>query len=472
MNNELLKERNKEEYRSFFQEMKFAGDEEALEYRLNRDKLIKDLIALGAKLDYGDTKLDCRNLSPGCLRCGSGEWSCLFINGICNGTCFYCPTTQNDKSQPTTHTMEFPKVSDYLEYIELFKFTGVGLSGGEPLLTLDRTLEFLSEIKTNFGEMIHIWLYTNGIKLTEEIVRKLKDNGLDEIRFDLGAVNYNLDKVRLAAGHIKTVTVEIPAIPEDLELLKIKLKEMKEAGIHYLNLHQLRCTPHNCKELIKRGYTFLHGKKVLVKDSEMTALKLLKYSLENNIDLPINFCSFIYKNRYQGIALHRRQAELIKKTYEDITIHGMIRSISIEDSEDALTHLMDRFKKATHDSSFWYFDKTRKRLFFRPELAILVESNSSKWFIDYYMTTMGQNISFQHAFKEIKFKSGKKLYIEREKLTEEIALTDPDSIQAFKVLFLPGWDKDTLSIEEENRLKSKIPQILEIWEFERITPGL
>ena len=36
-------------------------------------------------------------------------------------------------------------------YMEKFKIRGVGLSGGEPLLTFDRTLQFLTRIKKRSG---------------------------------------------------------------------------------------------------------------------------------------------------------------------------------------------------------------------------------------------------------------------------------------------------------------------------------
>lgn len=45
----------------------------------------------------------------------------------------------------------------------------------------------------------------------------------DKIHFDFGATDYHLDKLRLATGVIPTDTVEIPAIPEDFQLLKRKM---------------------------------------------------------------------------------------------------------------------------------------------------------------------------------------------------------------------------------------------------------
>ena len=102
---------------------------------------------------------------------------------------------------------------------------------------------------------MHVWLYTNGTRVDRDILLRLRDAGLDEIRFDIGATGYRLDKLRLAVGHIPTVTVEIPAIAEEKALMQAKMVEMAEAGVNYLNLHQLRLTPYNFERLAPRGYT-------------------------------------------------------------------------------------------------------------------------------------------------------------------------------------------------------------------------
>ncbi|MCJ7596234.1 MAG: radical SAM protein, partial [Desulfobacterales bacterium] len=135
-----------------------------------------------------------------------GEWSCLFINSICNARCFYCPTEQPSKSEPMTNGIRFANPQDYADYIEKFNIRGVGLSGGEPLLTFDRTLQFLTKIKRRFGDTVHVWLYTNGILATREKFKRLKEAGLDEVRFDISANGYDLEKVREAVGLKETVT--------------------------------------------------------------------------------------------------------------------------------------------------------------------------------------------------------------------------------------------------------------------------
>ncbi len=85
---------------------------------------------------------------------------------------------------------------------------------------------------------------------------------------------------RRAVGIIPTVTVEIPAVPEDAGRLRELLPAMADAGIAHLNLHQLRLTPYNIQRLAGRPFTDLHGNKRPVLETELAALELLAWSLE------------------------------------------------------------------------------------------------------------------------------------------------------------------------------------------------
>lgn len=316
---------NEREYGRYYEFLRFPSPEEAADAETERTALLN---WLGGHAEFGcnGTKVDCRRLSPGCRACADGGWSCLFINGRCNADCFYCPTPQDETGDPLTNGIPFASANDYAEYVARFGFTGASISGGEPLLTLERTLSYLAAVRQRRGDTIHLWLYTNGTLLTPEIAHELRLAGLDEIRFDIGATRYNLTKLALAVGVIPTVTVEIPAIPEDETLMREKLAEMAAAGVQHLNLHQLRLTPHNFRHLASRDYTFVHGEKVTVLESELTALRLVRHAIEAGIDLPVNYCSFPYKRRYQHAAARRRGIPFVQTPGETVTAAGYLRA--------------------------------------------------------------------------------------------------------------------------------------------------
>ena len=373
-----LIESNRREYGHLYDLITFATPEQLAAAGNERNELLQWL-SERASFGYAATKVDCNGLSPGCRRCGDGDWSCLFINGRCNGRCFYCPTAQDDGGPPVTNGLAFTNPEEYADYVAALGFGGVSISGGEPLLTPDLTLAYLTAVRKRCGDDVHLWLYTNGTLLTAELCSRLKDAGLNEIRFDLGAVRYNLKKLRLAVGCIETVTVEIPAVPEDEELLRLKMVEMAGAGVKHLNLHQMRLTPHNFGPLTERGYTFLHGEKVTVLGSELSALRSVRFALEQGLSLPVNYCSFPYKRRFQSAAARRRAALIVCAADEAVTESGYLRILSPTG-------------------------------------------------VRYCEAALLQNPSYRYPFEKIMLESGRALYMERRPLAPEVELSDAERI--------------------------------------------
>ena len=378
--NESIKQRliesNRREYGLQYELLNFANTEQLIAASKVRKELLQWL-EQRACFGYSGTKVDCSGLSPGCRCCGDGGWSCLFVNGRCNGRCFYCPTSQDDDGPPVTNGLAFATPEEYAAYVVALGFSGVSISGGEPLITPDLTLAYIRAVRKRCGDDVHLWLYTNGTLLTADLCSRLRDAGLDEIRFDLGAVRYHLKKLRLAVGCIPTVTVEIPAVPEDEELLKRKIVEMAEARVNHLNIHQMRLTPFNFGPLTERGYTFLHGEKVTVLESELSALRMVRFGLEQGIRLPVNYCSFIYKRRFQHAAARRRAALTIRVSGEVVTEPGYLRT---------LTETGVRYCEA----------------------SIL------------------QNPSYRYPFEKLVLETGRALYLERRPLTPEFELPNSE----------------------------------------------
>jgi uncharacterized protein len=375
-NQHRLIDSNRREYGHRYDLLNFASPEQLIAANAERNVLLQWLDQC-ACFGYAGTKVDCSSLSPGCRHCGDGDWSCLFVSGRCNGRCFYCPTAQDDDGPPVTNGIAFTSPEEYAAYVFALGFSGVSISGGEPLMTPDLTLAYLNAVRRRCGDDVHLWLYTNGTLLTADLCSRLKDAGLNEIRFDLGAVRYHLKKLRLAVGCIPTVTVEIPAVPEDEELLKRKMVEMAEAGVSHLNLHQMRLTPYNFEPLLERGYTFLHGEKVTVLESELCALRTVRFGLEQGIPLPVNYCSFPYKRRFQSAAARRRAALALCGSGETVTESGYLRTIS------ALT-------------------------------------------VHYYEVAFLQNPSYRYPFEKIVLETGRALYIEKRPVTQEVELSDTE----------------------------------------------
>ncbi len=396
---------------------------EAMAAQTERDKRLQ---AIGQRLHlaFKGTKPHIGPLSPGCRICGEGGWSCLFVNGKCNCRCFYCPSSQNEIGVPTTNRVPFTRPADFAAYTDHFGFTGVSISGGEPLLTPALTLRFLQAVDQSKKRPLHLWMYTNGTLLNADLVKKLRDAGLDEIRFDLSAVDYDLEKIQLAVGEIPNVTVEIPAIPEDFQRLTELLPQMKAIGVDHLNLHQLRLNPFNRDQLDRRKYTYLHGEKVTVLESELMALALMQHVVEQNIGLPVNYCASVFQHRFQRAAARRKSARLMVKSHESITESGYIRSLGLVGDPETLSRKADQLTKHGVDGQLWTIGSCSDRLYFHITLWKQMVPDGLHIAVVYSEASLCPHISYHRTFKEVRINQEKQLFIEKQPVSTEILLDD------------------------------------------------
>lgn len=311
-------------------------------------------ICKGNKLVYGE-------LSPGCEHCAARTWSCLFINNKCNARCFFCPSEQNEAEPPSTVMLYFRRPESYAAYCEKLGITGASISGGEPFLTPKRTIAFLQTCKKKLGDDFYFWLYTNGALAKPELLQAVADAGLNEIRFDIAAWQYNLKMIQRAVGVIPNVTVETPAIPEDLPLMKQALVDLSEMGVQYVNLHQMRMTTYNCQNLSERGYCLTEGPHPAVVESELAALELMLFAAENELPIGINYCSFVYRNRFQRAAVQTQAAGFCANKWETITATGLIRSLAVPASGEQAERLINKMSEAQIQE--WVYVKEENKMY-------------------------------------------------------------------------------------------------------------
>ncbi|MBI1389787.1 MAG: radical SAM protein [bacterium] len=414
-----LIERNQRELGERYASLRFLSPQQAKNAEDERAELIGELSRV-CQFSCRGAKVDGKNLSPGCAICTQGTWSCLFINGRCNCRCFYCPSPQDEDQVPTTNTVPFSKAGDYVDYLRLMKFAGASLSGGEPLLSLETSVQYISAIKKAFSGAMHTWLYTNGTLATRDALGALQRAGLDEIRFDIGATGLKLDALKNAIGLFKTVTVEIPAIPDDFEAMKDKIREMAACGVNHLNLHQLRLTQHNYPHLVKRNYTYIHGERVTVFESELTALRLIQWARQEEIGLPINYCSFVYKNRFQRAAARKCSADLVCKPHEDVTEAGYIRSLELTGEPEAIRGAIAALEAAGIDQTAW--SARPDRLHVSERAWPLLDFSGLHACAAYSEARILPALTYQNPFVTLPLNARRSLFIEKAAVSGRIEL--------------------------------------------------
>src|SRR3972149_2170317 len=125
------------------------------------------------------------SLPLGCRLCVKGRKSVILITGICPRKCFYCPLSDQKYQKDVIYANERKVTStkELIDEVAVSKSFGAGITGGDPLSVMDRTVETIKALKGKFGRAFHIHLYTSLVLATEKNLKRLHDAGLDEIRF-------------------------------------------------------------------------------------------------------------------------------------------------------------------------------------------------------------------------------------------------------------------------------------------------
>ncbi len=252
------------------------------------------------------TKCDGKELSKGCQSCKEGTWWCLYVGHRCNLDCVYCPQgTTQDKRDCIDHpeAMQRLWIDDIkmaLASVKPGTIKGVSYSGGEPLMYLHKILSMASHITAKYPD-IYQWHYTNGLLVTEDILKQLSDSGLSESRFHLGATNFDeavVKKLEYAVKIMDFVNVETPSNPEAKEwfIKKDGLKRLADIGITQINCsEQYFISPRTYKH--HQGtelYTYssmVRGSHISPTFSREITYDIIDYVIQNNIDIKINDCS-------------------------------------------------------------------------------------------------------------------------------------------------------------------------------------
>lgn len=259
----------------------------------------------------------------GCTLCKKGAKLVLFATGICPRNCWYCPLSEHKKNKDVVYADEWKTddIKEILQEAKLIKAEGAGITGGDPLSRLDRTLTYITTLKKEFGKKFHIHLYTSLDLVNEENLKKLHQAGLDEIRFHPDIENDKLwNKLELAKNYNWDCGIEIPAIPEMEEQTK-KLIDYAKNKVNFININELEYSEINYEEFEKRKLQTKEPS-YAVQGSEELGIKLAKYA--QKLGLKARYCSAQFKDDVQLRNRIKRRAQSVKKSFDVVTEEGML----------------------------------------------------------------------------------------------------------------------------------------------------
>ncbi|MBD3313210.1 radical SAM protein [Candidatus Woesearchaeota archaeon] len=265
--------------------------------------------------------------AKGCQMCVQGRKLVLFVTGLCSRPCYYCPLadTKKDLDVICANEWKLKNEDDTDAIIQEAKLTGAkgaGITGGDPLVKLERTIKYIKLLKKKFGKKFHIHLYTMPELITENALMKLHKAGLDEIRLHPDLENKkHWWKIELAKKFKWDVGVEIPSVP-GMEKETVRLINYFKDDIDFLNLNELEISDRNAYELIKRGFAPKNKVSYGVKGSQEMALSLMKRYAKDKCR--IHYCTTTLKDRVQLASRIKLRAKNVKKPFDEMTKEGML----------------------------------------------------------------------------------------------------------------------------------------------------
>jgi hypothetical protein len=274
-------------------------------------------------------------LPRGCKYCVKGQKLVLFITGLCNRNCFYCPVSDEKRGKDVIYANEWDtghslggitdkELNIIIEEARLCNALGAGITGGDPLLVTDRAVAAINKLKSVYGRKFHIHLYTCPENVTEQKLRDLFNAGLDEIRFHPNLEDDSLwDRIKLAKLFRWDVGIEIPVIPKYEEKTK-KLIDYMADKIDFLNLNELELSDSSGNALEERGYHAKDEESYAVSGSEEMGLALMEYCEEKGYKFKIHLCTVKLKDAVQIAERIKKRSKNAASALDLVTEEGLL----------------------------------------------------------------------------------------------------------------------------------------------------
>lgn len=287
-------------------------------------------------------------LPRGCVLCEQGAKMVLLVTGKCDKRCFYCPLSTEKRGKDVFFANErrIEQMDDLLDEAELMDALGTGVTGGDPLMEIGRTVESIRALKKKFGKSHQIHLYTT--QTDGRKIEKVAKAGLDEIRFHPPLAQWGrLEKspykkaIMLSKKLGMDVGLELPVIPGREKELIAAIRFADEMALDFVNLNELEFSETNWKSLRTLDFDVKDDVSSGILGSEKLALDLLK--LETSV--PLHYCSASFKD---GVQLRRRimrRAKKVVRPHELMTKDGTFLVGVIETDDLCMTAawILNRF---------------------------------------------------------------------------------------------------------------------------------
>ncbi len=319
----------------------------------------------------------CMNDIPeGCKRCVTGEKLVLFISGKCSRNCYYCSLSKKRKEVDEIWANERQcfSPSNAIEEARESNARGAGITGGDPLMCLDRTIEYAKALKSAFKDF-HIHIYLPTTLMNKENLEKLKPF-VDEVRIHPSflqtlskeaseiIMGEDIKKLELANEIFKkeNLGIEIPIIPEKKDEI-IEFVKRVSSLIGFINMNELELSETNF-DIFTEKYSFNEDTHT-VSNSVPSGLEIMKSLRKISPSLLIHLCTDFLKSNYQ-FGNRLKKHTILPFGFQDE--EGMANYFAIYcGSDKEIKETENKLKSEKHAD--FYPDIPKKRIILSEKLA-------------------------------------------------------------------------------------------------------
>ncbi len=288
------------------------------------------------------------SLARGCTQCVRGAKMVLFVTGVCDMGCFYCPVSFRRNNRDVVYANERLVTSDadILEEARSMRALGTGITGGDPLIVPERTARYIRLLKQAFGPRHHIHLYTG--RPNVQALSLLAVAGLDEIRVHPPESIWTrfqgtgFEKMLLEARRLgMRAGVEVPALPGLEEELASMIEAASRAGAQFVNLNELEMSETNAAAFRSRGYELANDYSNAILGSDGIAREVVS----REFSIPVHYCPSTFKDSVQLRERIRRMASVVRWSGELVTGEGTLIKGVVETADPVTlsSRLAERF---------------------------------------------------------------------------------------------------------------------------------
>ncbi len=257
-------------------------------------------------------------LSAGCKLCFEGAKLVLFVTGLCQRSCWYCPLSGQRKNKDVTFANEHAITSpdEMIAVAHKMSALGTGITGGEPFAVIDRLVTYATALKDEFGPSHQIHLYS-GIAPSRDQLMQIR--GLvDEVR--LHPPHEEWPSIKGSAFHESVLNarelgfdigVEVPSLPGIEAFLEII------DDLDFLNINELEWGESNASEMRGRGFELRGDVSNAVQGGREAVAPILYHP-------KVHWCSSDFKDRVQLRMRLKRIAANTAREFDEITPDGTV----------------------------------------------------------------------------------------------------------------------------------------------------